>query len=438
MMANILFAAAIVPMLFLNGTLSLASFCGLLSRRQKLLIHGVHAFLLLLVAGGFYYAAVSGRAMFALIKHTLLGWSVVTTAIHIAILPKHFREWIFSAALATLFHYLIGAVGTYLTNRYFGWYNIEAYICMELLTGVLNAVFYWPIRRSIVKAIRPSLSYTGLTYWRTVYLIPTAMLGACYFMLPGNSHMETTAQLLGRLFMVVAAFFICNSIAADFSYFQERHSVEEQLQQQKMYYSEMSTNLENARRQRHDRKHHLVTIQHYIETNDLEALREYCGALLVEGEIKDPIPYSGNGAADGVIYHYMRQSAQKGIKFSFQGTIRSEGIADTDLCVLLGNALDNALAGCMTIPENRFIQVTACSEKQLLSFLIQNSFDGVVQGEKEKILSRKRQNREGVGLSSMNAICDRYGGMLDRSWDENTFTVCIHLPLPEPVPKKDC
>lgn len=125
----------------------------------------------------------------------------------------------------------------------------------------------------------------------------------------------------------------------------------------------------------------------------------------------------------------VRIAEQKQIQFDYYGTIRSRSIADIDLCVLLGNALDNAVAGCMTIDSGRSIRLISQSEKSLLSIVVSNSFDGRVQQAEDKILSRKRENRAGVGLVSMKSICERYGGSMQTQWDENKFTVMFLLPL---------
>lgn len=433
-MEKLLFSVLFTPTLLLSGTLSLAPFRKLLSRKQLSMIYVSYGILLVTAVGIFLRAALSGWASFALVKHALLAYSLLATVIHILILPHYFREWIFSAALATLFFYLIGAVAAFLAYCHYGWDTIDAYTHMELIACIMILLFYWPIRRLIVKTIRPFLAYGDLSYWHSIFLIPVAMLCACYFMLPGNAHMETLTQVFSRLFMVLTGFFICHSVSADFIFFQEKQAIEEQLRQQKLYYSAMQQNLEDARRQRHDFKHHLITIQHYIETDNKDGLREYCGELQLQNETQDPIIYSGNGAADGVIYYYRNQCMQKDIRFLFQGSIHSDGIADTDLCVILGNALDNALTGCMTVTGERFISVTVRSEKQLLSLVIQNSFDGTVEEREGKLLSRKRKDREGVGLRSMRTICRKYGGMMEHSWEGNIFRVSIYLPLPE----QDC
>lgn len=429
-MTNLLFSLAFIPCLLLNCALSLSPFSERIPAKRVRLIYGVYILLCISTICLFYFLAVSGAVSFSLIKYTILAWAALVTAAPILAYPKYTQEYIFSSALSTLLNYLLGAFSAFFTCRFFGWDKIEAYICVELLASAFSAIFYYPIRRLIVNTVRPFLSYKRSTYWRSVFLLPVTMLLACYFMLPGNKHMVSFNQVLSRLFMVVSAFFICSSMSKELSLYQEKQAMAEQLRQQKLYYSQMGLDLEHARRQRHDFKHHLATIQYYIETDNKEGLREYCGELLTQNEIQYPIPYSGNSAADGVIYHFIQQSNAHQVHFSYQGTICSDGIADTDLCVLLGNALDNAMNGCMTVSENRFIRLTAQSEKQLLSLLIQNSFDGIVEeSEKGGLLSRKRKNREGIGVSSMDAVCKQYGGTMERSWDANTFTLCVLLPL---------
>ena len=45
----------------------------------------------------------------------------------------------------------------------------------------------------------------------------------------------------------------------------------------------------------------------------------------------------------------------------------------------------------------------------------------------DKFFSRKRDNREGVGILSMKSICEKYGGMITFDYDENTFNTMILL-----------
>lgn len=428
-MTNLLFSLLTIPVFFINTVLCVSPFAQLVSTKTKKLLYGLYAALGISNAALYYVVAALDRVSFAFVKYSVFLVVLLVTLINIFVIRGYVKEHIFSCGLATLFNYMSASVGVYLTYQFFGWDSLESCVCIEALSIILIIACYWPAHRLMIHTVRPFLAIDSGRYWHAVWFIPFLMLFACYFSLPGNSHITHFSQVLGRFCLMVVAFFVCRIIAEDVSRFQEKQAMTEQLNQQKLYYTEMRLEVEKARRNQHDLKHHLAAIQHYLETDNKEGLLEYCSELLTQNEIRGQLPYSGNSAADGVIYHYMGQSREHQIRFTYQGTIRSNGIADTDLCVLLGNALDNALAGCMTVPENRFIRVTAQSEKQLLSILIQNSFDGIVEENEKGLLSRKRKNRQGIGFDSMNAVCQSYGGTIERSWDEKTFTICILLPL---------
>ena len=409
-MSNLLFSILTIPILLLNNLLSYAPFSELASSKAKRLIWLCYALLCAFSLTLNHVFSVRADITIGYAKMLVFLMVPLSAAVHILILRGHLHAHIFSIGLATLFNYLVASLAVYFTFHFYGWDTVESCVCVEILTTIFSALFFFPIRRFIRNTVRPFLSLDNASYWRSVWLIPATMLLSCYFSLPGNRHMLYISQIVSR-------------------HFQEKQAMTEQLNQQKVYYSAMVLDIENMRRQRHDIKHYFAAIQYYIDTNDTEGLQKYCSELLDRVESDTPLPYSGNSAADGVLYHYSQQCEANQIRFQYLSSIRSSGIADTDLCVLLGNALDNAFNGCLTISENRFIQITTQSEKQLLSILVQNSFDGVVEEGKGGILSRKRNAREGVGLSSMRVICQSYNGTMSVDWDGTTFRVCMLLPL---------
>lgn len=428
-MSNLLFSILTIPILLLNNLLSYAPFSELASSKAKRLIWLCYALLCAFSLTLTYVFSVRAGITIGYAKMLVFLMVPLSAAVHILILRGHLHAHIFSIGLATLFNYLVASLAVYFTFHFYGWDTVESCVCVEILTTIFSALFFFPIRRFIRNTVRPFLSLDNASYWRSVWLIPATMLLSCYFSLPGNRHMLYISQIVSRVCIVVAVFLVCRIIADDYRHFQEKQAMTEQLNQQKVYYSAMVLDIENMRRQRHDIKHYFAAIQYYIDTNDTEGLQKYCSELLDRVESDTPLPYSGNSAADGVLYHYSQQCEANQIRFQYLGSIRSSGIADTDLCVLLGNALDNAFNGCLTISENRFIQITTQSEKQLLSILVQNSFDCVVEEGKGGILSRKRNAREGVGLSSMRVICQSYNGTMSVDWDGTTFRVCMLLPL---------
>jgi sensor histidine kinase regulating citrate/malate metabolism len=139
--------------------------------------------------------------------------------------------------------------------------------------------------------------------------------------------------------------------------------------------------------------------------------------------------HSGNAAVDGILYHYSQRADADGIKLKIAGTVKSNGIPDDELSVLLGNAMENAFAGCKTVEQDRYVTFVSQSEPQVLSLMIQNSFDGKLKIKQGELHSRKRAHGPGIGISSMKMICEKYGGTMEMQWDDHSFTVLIVLPV---------
>lgn len=58
-----------------------------------------------------------------------------------------------------------------------------------------------------------------------------------------------------------------------------------------------------------------------------------------------------------------------------------------------------------------------------------NSFDGEIKYKGDKILSRKRDNAEGFGISSMKKVCEKYDGNASFNVNGNVFNAGFLLNL---------
>ena len=197
---------------------------------------------------------------------------------------------------------------------------------------------------------------------------------------------------------------------------------------QKEYFTTLTAKIQQARRDLHDSKYRVAAIEKYVETDDKEGLLEFCKTMIPKRYFSVELFHSGNAAVDGILFHYAQRAEQQNIRFKIAGTVCKNNIPDDELSMLLGNAIENAFAGCMTLEDNRFITFVAQSEQQVLSIMVQNSYDGNLKIKHGAIHSRKRVSGPGIGLESMQLICKRYGGTMELHWDDTTFTVLFILP----------
>ena len=120
-----------------------------------------------------------------------------------------------------------------------------------------------------------------------------------------------------------------------------------------------------------------------------------------------------------------------GIAFRVSALLpESLSIDEGDLCGFLFNLLDNALEAAAKVPHGEII----CSlqiRQQYLAIRCENIYDGTVHTDSAgNLLTTKDDPAEhGFGLMKMRSIAEKYGSVLDISYDKNRFTVMTALRL---------
>lgn len=358
-------------------------------------------------------------------------FAIFVTLINIRLLPGRTGEHLFTLGMSRTLHFLMLSTPAYIISLQPQLSPAGRLIQLLGIYAALLLITHYPLQQLLRHTIEPFLKLETGEYWKTIFFIPLAFFAAAAIMVWGTDTVNPLLQLISSLVSGGMLVLMCKSIQADHKRLERNLQMEKQLEDQRLHYTELRVRVEDARKLNHNLKHHIAAIRGYMDADDKEGLDRYCHELVARVGSSTDVPYTGNAAVDGVLYHYIQKAKQKNIDFKFTGTIHSPGIADIDLCAALGNALDNAISGCETLSKNRHIALLCQSEKSLLTIVIRNSFDGLVTESKAGILSRKRENRSGVGLSSMEAMCQRYGGSFQATWDESSFTVMFLLPLTE-------
>ena len=109
---------------------------------------------------------------------------------------------------------------------------------------------------------------------------------------------------------------------------------------------------------------------------------------------------------------------------------RELSIEDLDLCVLLGNLLDNAIEGCESQQEGekRFLRIYVGLFREQLYVSVSNSHDTRMKKEGGRYRSTKSESR-GFGILSIDSIVYRCHGYVNRKSDESIFVTEAMLPF---------
>ncbi len=204
----------------------------------------------------------------------------------------------------------------------------------------------------------------------------------------------------------------------------------ETFQYQQSYYQELEQNQQTVRRLRHDMKNHLNIIGTFLRDNEIEQAKEYFQELNQEFASNLKV-YCPNKIVNAVLNSKEQLALDSNIQYNFQIDLEtSPKIDDIDLCSILGNTIDNAIEALRKVPETskRALSMKARYTKGFFSYEITNAKANEVLVKNGRFLTDKTEKEaHGIGLRSVQTIVEKYGGDMDISYTNDTFTVTIMI-----------
>jgi len=270
-------------------------------------------------------------------------------------------------------------------------------------------------------------------FWISTCLLPVLSY-ALLILAMGN-----LPQVVGVIFIIailginVLTFYLYDTLSAAY---EDKIKSALHTQEKEYYFTQcqlMQESAEKVKSIRHDMKLHLATTRHYIANHKADEAMEYLNNLV--GDINDSEIYSGTGniAFDSIINFKLKNAIDDDIKLDIDVRVPSAlNIEASDVVIILGNLLDNALDAVANI-EEKFIRLNVEFNQGTLFIRVDNSFDGEVQyadsqnGTEQVIATRKDGDNHGYGLKNIQKSIEKYDGNMDISHEGNLFSVGVLL-----------
>ena len=198
----------------------------------------------------------------------------------------------------------------------------------------------------------------------------------------------------------------------------------EQLQQEVLghQYQETKEIYLNMRGWRHDYHNHLQVMKAQMAAGRMEEMAEYLDHLEENLDSVDTYVKSGSQMVDAILNSKLTLAKRAGVQVNCKAALPGElAMSDVDLCVLLGNLLDNALESCEKIPlQQRFLRIYMAVKGSQFYVSIQNSAKEEPDFEEKNYITKKRGNH-GLGMKRMKAVVDKYDGYLTLASEPGIF-----------------
>ena len=334
------------------------------------------------------------------------------------------------ALLATSLYYL---VSDDLPETYLG-FPVWPVLLVTAVTFPLIMLFYR-------KLVRPALDCSGfLKSWSYTWLIPF-MVNTMYafFMQPGFT---VISDFPGEKFLFVPYMWVLLTFGtyvlltlallgqSQNAQLQEGlHISETQINAQQKQLENLQAHISETSKLRHDMRHHLLAIKAYAKDGKCGDILSYLEKCISFMDQRDPGVWSGNPVVDALLGYYKGNAEDEGIRTELHvETDKHLPVSDTDICIILGNLLENAYEACMRQKKgNKYIEVRLHQTGDVLIIMVENSYEGTVRREDGRFLSSKAEMRKGIGITSVLDVCKKYNGIPKIEYNGSVFKVSILL-----------
>ena len=191
----------------------------------------------------------------------------------------------------------------------------------------------------------------------------------------------------------------------------------------------MQQSYEDKRCQIHDILQRDIMVLGMLENRQYEKAITHLKGRIHNAE-RGENKYTGLTIIDVMLNHKISAAEHDHIRFNIVADIYTYPLNDNDLCVLMGNLLDNAIEAVKNLPkEQREIEIIMKSPNNIFILEISNPYTGILKKKNNHYLTTKTENRQmhGIGLFSVEKIVFNYKGEIEIRDDAKRFKVIITI-----------
>ena len=144
---------------------------------------------------------------------------------------------------------------------------------------------------------------------------------------------------------------------------------------------------------------------------------------------------TGNTVLDTVLFGKALYCSEHGINFTCMadGTLLNF-MEVMDICVIIGNALDNAIESVEKLKEleKRLITMSVSSKNDFIILKFDNYYESTLEMEDGlPVTTKTNAAYHGYGIKSIRQVVEKYGGSLTIHGEDNWFSLRILFPMQE-------
>lgn len=314
--------------------------------------------------------------------------------------------------------------------------SVEAALFQLGLSCLVAAAFAWPACRYFFRMVDcldiPKIWYSTVALssffliWNVLGVpksYATLHTGRIYYLFP-----LLEAGALAVLTVIYLLFYWATTVILEHAELKQRTQL---LEMQSRQYRVLQEHMRQTARLRHDFRHDLRLLSSLAEHGDIGSIRSYLAGFEAVLAESTPANYCSNAPLNALFGYYHELAASAGIDTDWHIELPEPLPAgELDMASLFGNLMENAIDGCLTVPEGGryFCLTTQIRHGNSLYIVSTNSFDGKVHKNSDGYRSTKHSGN-GIGLAAIAAVAEKTGGSARFSNSSSEFFADVVLKI---------
>lgn len=203
-----------------------------------------------------------------------------------------------------------------------------------------------------------------------------------------------------------------------------------QLALQEASIKNLETAYNRTRHFRHDIRNHILLMNMLAEQEKYGELKDYLQEM---GGVIDESSYvriSGVSAVDAILNEKLYEAQSNSVTTSYDVTgLEDNGVKPLDLCIILSNALDNAIEANGRIPDadGRWLKLKIRGGDFTVISVANPAEEAPQKSDGAYVTSKKDADNHGFGLKSIESTVAKYDGEMLCKCEEGVFTLVVRL-----------
>lgn len=273
-------------------------------------------------------------------------------------------------------------------------------------------------------------STLGTSYWILFISVVTTVLLSVFLICRLQDNVNDVSMqnlsLLSCIGLLIGMFliiFLYQRMSEQAEAVNNEKLLKQQLQSQTKHFDEITLAQKQLKSVRHDLKNHVISIHSFIQKNEKNECEEYLKNLSNEIESRKSMIDTANTVLDSIIFTKQNIAEIKNIRFT-ENIIIPERLTlePIDCCIILGNALDNAIEACDRLKNDsdKFINFSLIYDNSSLLCKIENP---ATTKENKKLTTTKLDSlNHGIGINNIKRTLKKYDHIFETTNKDGLFT----------------